>query len=114
MSSDRPLHRVKDSYGSHPSQFVEYFGDTGVCIGLIHGGYWRDRYGLDLMDELALDLVARGYRVANVEYRRLGQGVHWPTLLDDVLRRAQAARARTAQGRVNPVTSLGSDSRPHQ
>lgn len=37
------------------------------------------------MDQLALDLVARGYRVANVEYRRLGQGVHWPTLLDDVL-----------------------------
>lgn len=64
---------------------MERHGDGAPVIGLIHGGYWRDRYGLELMDGLAVDLAARGYGVVNAEYRRLGEGVHWPTLLDDVL-----------------------------
>jgi acetyl esterase/lipase len=51
---------------------------------LIHGGFWRARYGLDLEHALASDLVARGWTVWNIEYRRLGDGGGWPETYDDV------------------------------
>ena len=51
---------------------------------LVHGGFWRARYGLDLERGLAEDLVARGWTVWNVEYRRLGDGGGWPATGDDV------------------------------
>ena len=54
-------------------------------VVLIHGGFWRPAYGLDLMDPLAADLVDRGYAAWNVEYRRVGQpGGGWPGTLEDV------------------------------
>ena len=54
-------------------------------VVLIHGGFWRARYGLDLMTPLAGDLVGRGYAVWNLEYRRVGQpGGGFPGTLDDV------------------------------
>ncbi len=51
---------------------------------LIHGGFWRARYGLDLEHALAADLVARGWTVWNIEYRRIGEGGGWPETYDDV------------------------------
>ena len=60
-------------------------GGLRPVVVLIHGGFWRARYGLDLMTDLAEDLVARGYVVWNVEYRRVGQpGGGYPGTLDDV------------------------------
>ena len=56
---------------------------AGVAV-LIHGGFWRRRYGLELEGGIARDLVARGGAVWNVEYRRLGDGGGWPHTLDDV------------------------------
>lgn len=66
---------VPDSPGLHP------------VIILIHGGYWRARYGLDLMNSLAGDLAKRGYAAWNIEYRRVGDpGGGWPgTFLDVAL-----------------------------
>lgn len=43
------------------------------------------------MDDLAADLVARGWTVANIEYRRLGSGGGWPTTFDDVRSEIEAA-----------------------
>jgi dipeptidyl aminopeptidase/acylaminoacyl peptidase len=57
---------------------------------LIHGGFWRDRYGRELEGGIARDLVARGWSVWNIEYRRLGGGGGWPTTFDDA---AAAIRA---------------------
>lgn len=52
---------------------------------LIHGGFWRDRYHLDLMDPLADDLAARGIASWNIEYRRVGPtGGGWQTTPADV------------------------------
>jgi acetyl esterase/lipase len=76
----------RHSYGEHPSQFCELFAapePVGVAV-LVHGGFWRARYGLDLEWRLAEDLVARGWAVWNVEYRRLGDGGGWPATYDDV------------------------------
>jgi acetyl esterase/lipase len=85
-------------YGDHASQFCELHeadDPVGVAV-LVHGGFWRARYGLDLEHALADDLVARGWAVWNVEYRRLGDGGGWPETYDDV-RAAIAALPVTAE-----------------
>ena len=64
---------VPDQSGSHPT------------VILIHGGYWRALYGLDLMNDLAEDLAKRGYAAWNIEYRRVGNaGGGWPGTFNDV------------------------------
>jgi len=65
---------------------------------LIHGGFWRARYGLDLEHSLAADLVARGWTVWNIEYRRIGDGGGWPETYDDV--RAAISALPVAADRV--------------
>ena len=81
--SDRPVRRV--AYGPDPSQHVEVTpaghgagpegpGGPGGTAVLIHGGYWRQRYGLDLMDPLVAHLAGREWHVVNIEYRRLPGG----------------------------------------
>jgi acetyl esterase/lipase len=77
------------SYGRDPSQFGELWRPAGAAsvpvVVLIHGGYWRARYGLDLMHALAADLRERGYAAWNLEYRRTGQaGGGWPGTFADV------------------------------
>jgi dipeptidyl aminopeptidase/acylaminoacyl peptidase len=75
------LHR----YGDHPSQVCELHGDSSSAVAvLIHGGFWRQRYGRELEGGLARDLVARGWAVWNIEYRRLGGGGGWPATFEDV------------------------------
>jgi acetyl esterase/lipase len=74
----------RHSYGEHPSQFCELFAGGDDVAVLIHGGFWRARYGLGLEHRIANDLVARGWTVWNVEYRRLGDGGGWPQTFDDV------------------------------
>ena len=75
-------------YGPDPSQFGELSLPTGDrsagTVVIIHGGFWRARYDLSLGRPLAADLVARGYAVWNLEYRRVGNGGGWPTTFDDV------------------------------
>ena len=87
-TSIKPL-RLK--YGPEPLQFGDLYvpespGSYPIVI-LIHGGYWRARYGLDLMNDLAEDLAKRGYAAWNIEYRRVGDpGGGWPgTFLDMAL-----------------------------
>lgn len=74
----------RHNYGPHPSQFCELFAGGPSVAVLIHGGFWRARYGLDLEHALAADLVARGWTVWNIEYRRIGEGGGWPETYDDV------------------------------
>ncbi len=79
------------SYGPESFQFGDlYLPSTSgpyPTVILIHGGYWRARYGLDLMTGLAEDLATRGYAAWNIEYRRVGNpGGGWPgTFLDVAL-----------------------------
>jgi pimeloyl-ACP methyl ester carboxylesterase len=72
----------RHNYGDDPSHYgVLYEGPVAV---LIHGGFWRDRYDLTLMDALAADLAGRGWAAWNIEFRRLGSGGGVPETLDDV------------------------------
>lgn len=53
---------------------------------VIHGGFWKARYGRRLMTEVCRDLARHGWAAWNLEYRRLGRlnGGGWPTTLEDV------------------------------
>ena len=73
----------RHNYGDDPSQYGVLYGEGPVAV-LIHGGFWRDRYDLTLMEPLAEDLAARGWAAWNIEYRRLGSGGGVPATLVDV------------------------------
>ena len=77
------------AYGPHDQQFGELNlpdgHDQRPLVILIHGGFWRDQYHLDLMYPLVTALHERGYATWNIEYRRVGPtGGGYPTTLDDV------------------------------
>ncbi len=63
-------------YGPETLQFGDLYLPAGSgphpTVILIHGGYWRARYGLNLMAGLAEDLTVRGFAAWNIEYRRVG------------------------------------------
>lgn len=87
VRSKQPKPR-KIAYGSDGSQFGELSrpanaGRAGTIV-IIHGGFWQAQYGLDLGRPLAADLVQHGYTCWNLEYRRVGNGGGWPTILADV------------------------------
>jgi acetyl esterase/lipase len=81
--------RSRLSYGPQKLQFADLYqpstqGPHPVVI-LLHGGFWRSAYGLDLMHPLAENLAAQGIAAYNVEYRRVGDsGGGWPGTLQDV------------------------------
>ena len=87
---------VRLAYGPDPLQFGDLWLPAGAggagthsTAIVIHGGYWRNRYGLDLMDGLGADLARRGIAAWNVEYRRIGdEGGGWPGTFLDVARAA--------------------------
>jgi acetyl esterase/lipase len=67
------------------------FGELTLPVGpprgvvvVVHGGFWRHAYDLDLGRPLAADLAAAGLAAWNIEYRRVGGGGGWPATFDDV------------------------------
>jgi acetyl esterase/lipase len=82
----RPVHLL--AYGTEPSQFGELRladrpDDRQPVVVVLHGGFWRSRWQLDLMDALCVDLAERGMASWNVEYRRPDQN-RWSDTVDDV------------------------------
>jgi acetyl esterase/lipase len=53
---------------------------------VIHGGFWRAKYGKRVNRAVSADLARRGRAAWNIEYRRVGkgQGGGWPATFDDV------------------------------
>jgi acetyl esterase/lipase len=68
-------------------------GGPHPVVIVIHGGFWKAQYGLDLMDKMSDDLTARGYATWNIEYARVGHaGGAWPGTLLDVAAAADFLR----------------------
>ena len=89
------------AYGTHASQWGELYVPDGAAkddklpaIVIVHGGFWRQRYGADLGRPLALDL-ATNHRVAawNIEYRRVGGDGGYPATLEDIAAAVDALAA---------------------
>jgi acetyl esterase/lipase len=84
---NRPGRPVVRAYGPDRAQFGELWlpGITpAATVVIIHGGFWRARYGVSLGRPLAADLAHRGYAVWNLEYRRVGAGGGWPATFEDI------------------------------
>ncbi|MBV7327438.1 alpha/beta hydrolase [Chloroflexi bacterium TSY] len=78
-------------YGGDEQQFGDLFLPKGPSpqqgpfpvVLLLHGGCWRDQFGLEPLGQLARTLTQDGYATWNLEYSRLGSGGGWPhTFLD--------------------------------
>ena len=80
-------------YGQQTHQFGELWLPDGATpaagwpiVTLVHGGFWRSTWALDLMDPMAASLLDDGCAVWNIEYRRVGhEGGGWPGTGDDVI-----------------------------
>jgi alpha-beta hydrolase superfamily lysophospholipase len=77
------------TYGTDPAQYGVLHlppgdGTSLPVVVVVHGGYWRAAYGLELGTPLAVDLTNRGVAAWNIEYRRVGAGGGWPTTFTDV------------------------------
>jgi len=75
-------------YGEDDIQYGELYLPVvdrrpGTVV-VIHGGFWKARYGAEWGAPLAADLAVRGWAAWNLEYRRVGNGGGWPATLADV------------------------------
>jgi acetyl esterase/lipase len=98
-------HRIVH-YGPEAEQLGELWLPAGTgpapVVALLHGGYWRRRYRLDLMHALAADLVARGYAAWNVEFRRIGSpGGGFPGTFQDVAAALDILAEQATDGRLD-------------
>src|SRR4051812_49493012 len=64
------------AYGSDPAQFLELTlpqaaGPAPVAV-VLHGGFWRAAYGVELARPLAAELAAARWAAVAVEYPRGG------------------------------------------
>src|SRR3954449_11803577 len=82
---------MRHRYGDHFHQFADLFvprdadGPPPVAV-VLHAGFWREQYSLELSEDLARDLARRGWAAWNVEFRRggeVGEG-GYPATLEDV------------------------------
>lgn len=79
------MRRFVEPYGDDARQFGEWFiPDTGrpPLVILVHGGYFRPVWRLDLEEATALDLVEHGFAVWDIEYRTYEYP--WPATQLDV------------------------------
>jgi len=106
------------TYGDDPSQFADLYlpadnTSPPPVVVLIHGGFWRAQYGLDLMLPLAEDLLDRGYAVLNIEYRRVGIGGGYPNTLLDVAAAIDVLAAQSVALDLDNVVFIGHSAGGH-
>jgi acetyl esterase/lipase len=77
-------------YGPEPDQYFDLYAarhnaSQAPVLLNIHGGFWRAKYDLTHASHLCSALAARGWNVANLEYRRVGSpGGGWPRTFQDI------------------------------
>ncbi|HEY0871726.1 MAG TPA: alpha/beta hydrolase [Acidothermaceae bacterium] len=87
MGAVSGTHPMRHLYGPDPSQFADLYLPAGqprpITVVLVHGGWWGPHYGLDHLEQEAVDLARRGWVTWNIEYRRIGIGGGYPSTLED-------------------------------
>lgn len=105
-----------ERYGEEPSQYIELWTGPDKPLGLvvlIHGGFWRPTFTLQLMWPLASELVRRGWAVANIEYRRVGQGGEWPGASNDISSALQHLKRTVVEHNPIPIITIGHSAGGH-
>ncbi|HEV2239278.1 MAG TPA: alpha/beta fold hydrolase [Ktedonobacterales bacterium] len=100
--SGEPAQIAVLAYGPLPQQFGELRLPAGPgphpALVMVHGGFWRARYGLDYFGDICEALAAAGVATWNIEYRRLGDpGGGWPGTLLDVAAAVDHTRTLAAR-----------------
>lgn len=105
-------------YGPAADQFLELElpdrpGPLPVAV-VLHGGFWRSAYGVELARPLAADLAAAGYAAVAVEYRRGAEG-GWPATFADVAAAVDLLADLPDAGRLDlaDVTVIGHSAGGH-
>lgn len=100
------------AYGDDPAQYAELTRPDGTPLGtavLVHGGFWKPEYGIEYARPLVPSLVAAGWTVWAIEYRR-GTGAA-DTLAD--VRAAIDARPDVEGQGAGPVVAIGHSAGGH-
>lgn len=89
-----PKATARIPYGKAPQQFGDLFlppsSGPHQAVIFIHGGFWRNAYGLDHAAHLCVALSRAGAAVWSLEYRRLGDpGGDWAGMSGDIIHGAQ-------------------------
>jgi acetyl esterase/lipase len=110
---------MRHRYGSHFHQFGDLLvpeGDGPFPVAVVlHGGFWRERFSLELMDDHARDLTRRGFAAWNVEYRRTGEvsGGGWPVTFEDAGAAIDALAGFDAPLDLDRVVAIGHSAGGH-
>ncbi|MEM7250243.1 MAG: alpha/beta hydrolase [Pseudomonadota bacterium] len=88
-----------------PSQGDAPAGGWPIAL-LVHGGCWRDQFGLEPLGQLAAALAEQGVVVWNIEFRRLGGGGGWPTTFLDVARAADHIPSLRERFPIDPTRAI--------
>lgn len=116
LAREAPPPVARIAYGPAAEQFADLRLPAGSTAGaaplviVIHGGYWRSRFGLDYFGVACGALARVGLATFNIEYRRLGNaGGGWPGTFEDVARAADMAPTLAERYPVDPahVLALG-------
>src|SRR3954471_16700738 len=112
-------HCMRLRYGSHFHQFADLLlpegpGPFPVAV-LLHAGFWREEYSLELSEDLARDLPRRGWAAWNVEFRRVGDvsGGGYPATLEDVAAAVEALGGLDAPLDLDRVVTVGQSAGGH-
>lgn len=118
LTRPAPAPPLTVAYGPLPDQVVDVWptGGGAPLLIYVHGGFWRARFDRMHARPLANDLAGRGYTVAAIEYRRVGQpDGGWPgTFADLALAVDTVPGVLDGQGvQVGPVVLVGHSAGGH-
>ena len=133
MSKLEVINPIPKPVGSHrlfygPDRYQ--FGDLTIPGGegpfpviiVIHGGFWKAKYSLDLMHPICDALNKLGFATWNIEYRRVeadgvagNPGGGWPGTMTDVAQAADYLREipKNFKLDLNKVVSIGHSAGGH-
>lgn len=106
---------------TYGDELPDHYGELRLPAGeppypvavLIHGGFWKNPWTLDIMDRLAIDLSDRGWATWNIEYRRVGTGGGIPETPNDVARAIERLNSIDASLELTRVTVIGHSAGGH-
>src|SRR5215210_1654522 len=111
---------MRHRYGDHFHQFADLYlppepdGPLPVAV-VLHAGFWREQYSLELSEDLARDLPRRGWAAWNVEYRRVGEAGDggYPPTLEDVAAAIDFLQTLDAPVDLARVVTIGQSAGGH-